>query len=348
MVNSNKTLSIIIPTYNMEKYLDKCLSSLIVSDDNLDALEVLVINDGSKDSSSEIAHYYERKFPLTFNVIDKGNGNYGSCINRGLKEASGRYVKILDADDHFDKEVLERLITFLKCTDVDMVLTDYNEVDEMGYVRKENKIPYVDRKMMRIVDRCGDKVFTLLQMHAVTYKLTNLLKNGYVQTTGVSYTDQEWMFLPITYMDSFCYFQGKLYQYLVGREGQTIDVSVMSKQAEVLFNLIYKRIDIFMDLYNKGKLDNRKITFLKNRLLNSSYSLYKLSLIKEKISENLINEFDKGVKEHSLYIYEEISKSSICRFRNIEFIGYWRNRKKIPYTIKFYKIAYKLKRIIGL
>ena len=76
-----KLLSIIIPTYNMQKYLRHCLDSLLVSDEMMDQLEVLVINDGSKDNSSKIAHEYETKYPNTFRVVDKENGNYGSCVN---------------------------------------------------------------------------------------------------------------------------------------------------------------------------------------------------------------------------------------------------------------------------
>ena len=87
---SNKNLTIIIPTYNMQEYLQKCLSSLIVKK-GLETLEVLVVNDGSKDNSSIIAHEFEAKYPGVFRVIDKENGNYGSCINRGLKEATGKY-----------------------------------------------------------------------------------------------------------------------------------------------------------------------------------------------------------------------------------------------------------------
>ena len=79
----------------MEKYLDKCLTSLIFDDKGLMAqLEVLVVIDGAKDRSSEIAHKYQDKYPNTFVVIDKKNGNYGSCINRGLKEAKGTYIKL--------------------------------------------------------------------------------------------------------------------------------------------------------------------------------------------------------------------------------------------------------------
>ena len=116
----DKVLSIIVPTYNMERYLDKCLSSLCVTDHNLlNTLEVLVINDGSKDASSKIGHRYHDEYPYVFRVIDKENGNYGSCINRGLKEATGKYIKVLDADDYFDSSVLGQYLDFLFEQEVD-------------------------------------------------------------------------------------------------------------------------------------------------------------------------------------------------------------------------------------
>ena len=120
-----KILTIVIPTYNMQDYLRRCLDSLIVPEEQMQLLEVLVVNDGSKDNSSAIAHEYQDKYPDTFRVIDKENGNYGSCVNRGLKEASGKYIKILDADDWFDKTILARYVEFLKTLNVDLVLTDY-------------------------------------------------------------------------------------------------------------------------------------------------------------------------------------------------------------------------------
>ena len=94
-----KILSVIIPSYNMEDYLQKCLDSLILNDKKqMEMLDVLVINDGSTDATSSIAHRYQARYPGIFRVIDKGNGHYGSCVNRGLSEARGKYVKILDAE----------------------------------------------------------------------------------------------------------------------------------------------------------------------------------------------------------------------------------------------------------
>ena len=97
-VNREIAVSVAVITYNMQDYLNRCLDSLVIEPSLMEQLEVLVVNDGSKDSSSAIAHEYEAKFPCTFRVIDKENGNYGSCVNRGLAEAQGKYIKVLDAD----------------------------------------------------------------------------------------------------------------------------------------------------------------------------------------------------------------------------------------------------------
>lgn len=92
-----KILSIIVPSYNMEAYLPKCLGSLEVARELMEQLEVFVVNDGSKDRTSEIAHEFEVRYPGVFRVIDKPNGNYGSCINAALPLCTGVFVKVLDA-----------------------------------------------------------------------------------------------------------------------------------------------------------------------------------------------------------------------------------------------------------
>lgn len=325
----------------MEKYLRKCLDSLIVSEENMQRLEILVINDGSKDTSSQIAHEYEIKYPQTFRVIDKENGNYGSCINRGLKEATGKYVKVLDADDYFETDVFDQFLSYLLSTEVDMILTDYNEVDTFGKVTVKHTIPYPERASLQVNDCCCDKLFIYLQMHAVTYRLSLLKKNNYEQTTGVSYTDQEWMFLPITYMNTFCHYQGFLYQYLVGREGQTIDPTISAKQANVRFNLIYKRIGLYTQLSSLSNINQSKILYLRDRLFDSSYVMYKTALIDDAFSMQMIKEFDNTVRSLNVVFYEEIGASRLCRWRSMDFIGYWRKNNALPFCVRAIKVIYK-------
>ncbi len=327
----DKILTIIIPTYNMEKYLHRCLESLIVSNKTMELLEVLVINDGSKDTSSQIAHKYADKYPQTIIVVDKENGNYGSCINRGLEELTGKYVKILDADDYFDKNVLESYIHFLSTTDVDMILTNYNMVNEKGKTVRQFLFPYPNKRIFKIADYCTSNAFIKIEMHAVTYKRSLLIKHKYSQTTGVSYTDQEWIFTPVTFMDTFCYYDSFLYQYLVGRAGQTIDVNVSSKLVNVNFYLIYKRIEKYNMILSDTTMDSRKKEYLKNRLLHSCYRMYQAALIKMQFSDKLLNEFEEEIKLRNKSLYNEIAVSELCKFGKINFIKYWRNKEEFPF-----------------
>ena len=225
----SKLLTIVIPTYNMEAYLNRCLDSLLVSDEQMQLLEVLVINDGSKDNSSAIAHEYEAKYPNTFRVIDKENGNYGSCVNRGLKEALGKYIKVLDADDWFDTTEFEKYLTQLQSVDVDMVLTDFNIVDADTGNSSLAYHPSLQTGKVYSLKDCTLEEVGVYMMHAVTYRIESLRLINYTQTTGISYTDTEWAYNPLYAIESMVYFDTNVYQYLVGREGQTMDPRVMMR-----------------------------------------------------------------------------------------------------------------------
>lgn len=228
----NKILSIIVPSYNMEGYLPKCLDSLIIDDKGLlQRVEVIVVNDGSKDHTSEIAHDFKAKYSDVFKVIDKENGNYGSCINAGLKIATGAFIKVLDADDSYDKKEFSKLIAALISSEqgnenVDLYLTDYVIVgeNERFIFRRSYDLP-----AERIIDVAALERLPLLYMHAVAYRTKNLIDIGYKQTEGVSYTDNEWVCYPIQTVRRVRYAPIPVYKYLVGREGQTVDPKVRRK-----------------------------------------------------------------------------------------------------------------------
>lgn len=223
-----KILTIVIPAYNMEKFLPYCLDSLLIGP-GLEDVEVLVVNDGSVDRTSDIAHGYEERFPEVFRVIDKENGNYGSCVNRGLKEATGKYVKILDADDSFDTDNFGAFVSFLAGADADLIVSDFDIVDENRTLRKSVRyaLPTGTRDMEEM---CAIPAFMEMQMHGVAYRHDMLLQMGYVQTEGISYTDHEWITAPMMAVRTVSYFARPVYRYLVGREGQTMDPAVKARR----------------------------------------------------------------------------------------------------------------------
>ncbi len=131
----SKLLSVSVASYKVEDYIRNTLESCVVPE-IMDKLEVLVILDGVVDGTPDIAREFEEKYPDTFRVIEKENGGYGTTVNRGVNEATGKYFKLLDGDDTFDKEGLTRLIHELEDTDADWVVSSKRLIQEKDGVSK--------------------------------------------------------------------------------------------------------------------------------------------------------------------------------------------------------------------
>ena len=335
-----KILTIIVPTYNMEKYLRNCLDSLIVDEEGMKQLEVLVINDGSKDSSSQIAHEYQDKYPDTFHVIDKENGNYGSCINRGLKEATGKYVKVLDADDSFDNKGFKSYLKLLHDLDVDLIVSDYVIVDEKGSVKSRSDRKLASNCIMNITDAIDEFLHPQIQMHAVAYKVQNLRDIDYYQTEGIFYTDQEWMFMPMTTVDTLYYFPVVIYRYLVGRAGQTVEM-----EAHIRNISHHIKSDLVMlNHFSTIKTTETMFRYLKIRCVGCFQALYYRYLIMRPSILNIedLIHLDRVVSSNPI-IYMETSKSK-CKY--VPYIHLWRNSgasEHIPFIIRMLSFLYKIK-----
>lgn len=341
-----RILSVIIPTYNMEKYLDKCLASLIVEDDKMGSLEVLVVNDGSKDRSSEIAHVYESKYPQTFRVIDKENGNYGSCVNRGLAEAKGKYIKILDADDRFETDVFSDYLTFLETIDVDFVFNGMSMVNGDGEIIGDYCFESVwgDSSMLTMDEYASRMNGVGLYMQNVAYRTECLRKMGYVQTEGISYTDQEWLFTPLFVTKSVAYFSKPLYKYLVGRDGQTVDPEVHMKNMWMEIAVTKSMVRIYENLRD-GLKSNTVAQYIRGRLMariRYVYVSYLLSFSSYLKNKELVD-FDKFLLESDNQLYE--LSDGIQASMGIKFIKIWRKNYS-DRSLLFYLVRMK-KKIFG-
>ena len=340
-----KTLSIIVPTYNMEKYLRKCLDSLIVSDENMQRLEVLVINDGSKDSSSQIAHEYEAKYPQIFRVIDKENGNYGSCINRGLKEATGKYVKVLDADDYFNPQVLDDFISYLGDTDVDLVISDFNVVDEDGTCLSEFTFDLPLKREFKLKD-IPNEMNTKLFHQCITYKRKVFDRFSFRQTEGISYTDDEWIFKPMMWIDAVTYYPHTLYLYLRGREGQTFDPNVIKRTLEHRVIVAKEMVEFYYENISKCKREN--IPFVTEKLIRRLRAVYNYHIIRFPQEENKkrIVEFDSYLKQRLPLVYDGLNL--ITNNFGWHYIRQWRKLWHSDFTpeVAFIRLKYRINRKI--
>lgn len=343
-----KILTIIIPTYNMEKFLDKCLTSLIIDDKELmKKLEVLVIIDGAKDRSSEIAHTYQDIYPDTYVVIDKENGNYGSCINRGLKEATGKYVKVLDADDCFDTVSFQSYLRILNYTDADLILSDFDYVYEDGTIIGKRRRMLPKTRIMPFSDVVQNFNTDLISMHELAYKTSNIKDLGYVQTEGISYTDLEWCFMPMLKVNSVYFFDKVLYKYLIGREGQTISPEVAAKN---ISHKILSGLEMVKSYSQVRYLEPEKDSYLRNRLEWSLGAIYEIMLVSVPTCMDIkkLMEYDDAIKNMSSSIYQLLGKKNIHPYIKFKYIESFRNSHSRNMSIKFWSmlihIIVKIKR----
>ncbi len=334
-VNS-KILTLIVPSYNMQHYLGRCLDSLIVDDEQtMNALDVIVVNDGSKDKTSEIAHGYADKCPDTFRVIDKENGNYGSCINAGLKVARGKYVRPLDADDYVVTNNLPNIIKTLREVDTDAIITDFTEVSDTCQTLNERTFGLLTANKVFVID---DSLLNYgLPMHSLTYSTTFLRNSGYRQTEGIFYSDQEWNFLPFKTLRTLYYLPLKLYQYVMGREGQSVDPSVMLKNMNHNTTILINMLECLKEVDKNTQNYKYMFRYLQS---HSFYIYYTILFAKPYSLENdkLLCNTDQQMKTLSPELYDYLDKFVISF--NTNPIRRWRQGKAL--NLCFLKVSIPL------
>lgn len=312
----------------MEKYLDRCLTSLILPDEQMDQLEVLVINDGSKDRSSEIAHSYEARYPQTFRVVDKENGNYGSCVNKGMELATGKYFRILDADDWFCTSVLETFINSLSCCISDVIVTKYSSYEPKGAVFHYGFDNGKDPGIIYNVKETGLRPYSWFHMHQLTFKTDILRLSDFMLQHGISYTDTEFCYFPSKIIQSLLFLDLDLYQYDNNRPGQTMS-SEKRKQSISQMLAIAKRLIPDYVAFPDGPNKELMLCSIKRIVL----LFYETSLLEcdgTNEEKNLISEFD------SLVCQIQTLKDNTDRYyyRGVYYVRLWR-RHNITYKHRY-------------
>jgi len=131
-------LSIIIPVYNVEKYLSRCLESLLAQDISINEYEIIIINDGSTDSSAEIARTYERRYKNII-IYDQTKTGVGAARNTGIRNAKGRYLFFVDSDDYIKQNCLKMLLDCIDSKKLDLLRFNYESINEKGIKLTKSK-----------------------------------------------------------------------------------------------------------------------------------------------------------------------------------------------------------------
>lgn len=226
----NKLLTIVVPVYKVEEYINKCLDSLILTPELMEKIDVLIINDGTPDNSAELSREYVKKYPTVFRQIDKENGGHGSVWNMGVKEAYGKYTRFLDSDDWLEN--LDLLLGKLENIDADLVITptichcENNEIwkqeildMEFGKVYDANTFDWLGNRSH------GNYIFH----HSCTYKTDMFRQYLPLFLEKQPYDDVILGAASIIGAKSLVAYDFLLYHYLMDRPGQSISPEVQRR-----------------------------------------------------------------------------------------------------------------------
>jgi glycosyltransferase involved in cell wall biosynthesis len=335
----------------MGNYLGRCLDSLLLPEIT-DKIEVIIVNDGSTDKSLLIARSYKTKFPATIVVIDKDNGNMGSCYNAGLKAATGKYFRPLDADDWFDRQSFVQYVNILQNTEADMIITNYSGEYSNGksivkYSKKHIKnitpAKIYDFKKYSFDNTQNHELF---RMHSITYSTKLLTNMNFKFTEGVLYVDTEYCFYPLKQVTDFMYLDTVLYKYCIGREGQSVSEISIAKNKEHPYKIIRRMIEYFNSGQNEvHETVKDKQYAIFNRILELYYRAILICNNRNIEDNNKLKEIDSFLKRFNSTIYNTLGKQTHTCIRT-RYIYLWRkNGKYYKETVsyKFYSLLRKLK-----
>lgn len=299
-----KYISFAIPCYNSEAYMSHAIESILPGGDDV---EIIIVNDGSKDNTSKIAHEYEQKYPNIIKVIDKENGGHGDAVNEGLKNASGKYFKVVDSDDWVKEESLHRILRTLRDfeeegEEIDMLLSNY--VYEKEGVEHKKCIHYrgvlPQEEIFKWADVGRFRLGQYILMHSVIYR-TDMLKLCQLQLPKHTfYVDNIYVYYPLPHVRKMYYLNEDFYRYYIGREDQSVNEKIMIKRIDQQIFVTKTMID----MYKMKGITNKKLKSYMTNYLAIMMTVSSILLIRSKERENL----DKK-KELWLYLKKRDAKT---------------------------------------
>lgn len=240
------TLTIAVPTYNMERWLGKNLATY--RHPALEGrLEVLCLNNASTDSSKAIIKEYVQTCPEIFALVDRSSGGYGGSVNQAIAQARGAYFRIVDADDWVETEELIKQVDTLENCDADVVLTDYQIVNMQ--TRKMTPIRAGDKEIEygRVFTNFSGPTLTLPSIHGTTYRTRLLRECGFRMQEDIFFVDEEYVILPYLAAKSIIYYPFDVYRYQVANPAQSTSPQNRAKYQEHREKILKRLIGEYQD-----------------------------------------------------------------------------------------------------
>ena len=255
-----KYITFTIPSYNSQDYMKHVIDNLVAVGDDI---EVIIVNDGSKDDTGKIADEYEKKYPTIVKAIQKENGGHGSGVMAGLRNASGLFYKVVDSDDWVETQDVITMVDLIKKhlaegTDIDLYITNYvyeHASDNSQYSMNYRKYLPIDTVFTwNDIKRIG--LETVFLMHSLMYKTEKLRESGMNLPNHTFYVDDIYAYVPLPFMKNLYYHDLDFYHYFIGRADQSINYGTMCKRYE-------QQVRVFKIMFESNSLEKLK-TFPKH------------------------------------------------------------------------------------
>ncbi len=333
-----KLLTVTIPCYNSQDYMEKCIDSLLIGGEDV---EIIIVDDGSKDMTSEIADSYAKKYPDIVRAIHQENGGHGEAVNTGIKNATGLYFKVVDSDDWVDPSAYKEILTTLKrmakgSRQLDMLISNFVYEKEGAKHKKVMKygtaLPKNEMFTWKDVKHFYKGQYIL--MHSVIYRTQLLHDCGLELPKHTFYVDNLFVYIPLPYVKTIYYLDVDFYRYYIGREDQSVNESVMIRRIDQQI----KVNKIMVDAFDLWKIQNRKLRKYMFNYLEIITVISTVMLIRSGTEENL-------EKKRELWNY--IKKKDIRLFHKLR-NGIMGNTMNLPgkggrkISIAAYKISQKI------
>lgn len=307
-------VSVIVPIYNVEKYLEKCINSLLSQ--TLEDIQIILVNDGSKDNSGNIAKECEKNNKNRIIYVEKENGGLSDARNYGLKYATGDFIAFLDSDDYIEKNAYEEMYNKAIEENADYVECDF--IWEFpNKIRVDKQYPYKNKKEMLS--------FVRVVAWNKLIKRQLITDNNLEFPKGLRYEDVEFTYKLIPFINKFAYVDKPFIHY-VQREGSI--ANVQNERTAEIFTVLDNVIEFYKknNIYEKYR-DELEYNYARYLLCSS---LKRMCKIKDKtIREKLLTESWKRLNSN----FPNWKENVILKIVNIGKNKYMRTVNKSTYKI---------------
>lgn len=332
-----KILSFIIPAYNCQQYLDKCITSLL-DNDIINELDIIIVNDGSADKTEEIAKKYCAMYPKSIRLISQQNKGHGGALNTGCAAAVGKYLKVIDADDWVETQNLSQFINLLKACDSDVVLTHHYTINvSTNETKKWKSYPLQFGKSYSMAEIMSDwEGFSRsMTFHGITYNTAFYHQYGIQLSEHIFYEDHEYATIPCCYAKTITPFDMFIYDYRIGDVQQSVSDANQLKRIGHTEAVLNRLISEFKQMPLHEDDAGKEFVCMKTKVLLLSYMTTVLLLGKdrksgrqkgEQMMEHIRQEMPKAYelsnKQYKIFRlmnYLHISKQTWERLLNSKF-----------------------------